>query len=131
MKYSRYLVWANCALFAAFGLGFTFFPGLLSSIVAGSEPTSPSAVIDMRATYGGMALGLAFLFWLCTKDKQAVYIGVRGVLGLMVLLALSRLFGIIVDGSANSFMYLLLGAEVLMAVLAAIAVKLEIGGAFN
>jgi hypothetical protein len=78
-----------------------------------------------------MALGLAFLFWLCTKDKQAVYIGVRGVLGLMVLLALSRLFGIIVDGSANSFMYLLLGAEVLMAVLAAIAVKLEIGGAFN
>ncbi len=96
MKYSRYLVWANCALFVAFGLGFTFFPGLLSSIVAGSEPTSPSAVIDMRATYGGMALGLAFLFWLCTKDKQAVYIGVRGVLGLMVLLALSRLFGIIV-----------------------------------
>ncbi|MCK7544405.1 DUF4345 domain-containing protein [Marinobacter bryozoorum] len=131
MQFSRYLVWINCGLFAVFGLGFTFAPELLASIVTGSEPASSSAVIDMRATYGGMALGLASLFWLSTKGSHAVYIGVRGVLGLMIFLSLSRLFGIIVDGSANAMMYLLLGAEVLMAVLAASAVMLERNGSFN
>jgi len=131
MKFAKYLVWVNCALFVAFGLGFTFAPTVLASIVTGSEPASPSAVIDMRATYGGMALGLASLFWLCAKDPQTVYIGVRGVLGVMIFLSLSRLFGIIIDGSANTFMYLLLGAEVVMAILAAAALRQGSKGSFN
>lgn len=131
MKFAMYLVWINCILFVAFGLGFTFAPVFFASIVTDSEPASPSAIIDMRATYGGMALGLAFLFWLCTKNKQVVYIGVRGVLGVMVFLSLSRLLGIVVDGSANTFMYLLLGAEAVMAILAAVAIRLESNGSFN
>lgn len=123
MTFARTLVWINCALFIAFGLGFTFAPALLASVVSGAEPATPSAVIDMRATYGGMALGLATLFWLCARDEQGVSIGIRGVLGVMVFLALSRLLGIVIDGSPNAFMVLLLAAEVVMAVLAVVALR--------
>jgi len=125
VKFSEHLVQVNFCLFAAFGLGFAFFPEVLAPVVTGSEPASSSGLIDMRANYGGMALGLAYLFWLCRKGALAVQIGVRGVFGVMIFLSLSRLFGIIVDGSANTFMHILLGAEVLMAVLAAIAIRLE------
>ncbi|WP_077530018.1 DUF4345 domain-containing protein [Vreelandella utahensis] len=123
MTFARTLVWINCALFIAFGLGFTFAPAFLASVVTGAEPATPSAVIDMRATYGGMALGLATLFWLCARDEQGVSIGIRGVLGVMVFLALSRLLGIVIDGSPNAFMVLLLAAEVVMAVLAVVALR--------
>ena len=123
MTFARTLVWINCALFIAFGLGFTFAPALLASVVTGAEPATPTAVIDMRATYGGMALGLATLFWLCARDEKGVSIGIRGVLGVMVFLALSRLLGIVIDGSPNAFMVLLLVAEVVMAVLAVVALR--------
>jgi len=92
-----------CAFLLLFGIGFAFFPEFLAPIVTGAEPASPSVLINMRATYGGMALGLAYLFWLCRKGTFAVQIGVRGVFWVMIFLSLFRLFGIIVDGSRKTF----------------------------
>jgi hypothetical protein len=73
---------------------------------------------DMRATYGGMALGLAFIFGLCTKDEKDVRLGVRGVLVTMTALAGSRLFGMLLDGSPTILISVLFVAEALMASLA-------------
>jgi len=78
---------------------------------------------DMRATYGGMALGLAFIFGLSAKREESLRLGVQGVLAAMVALAATRMFGMLLDGAPNIFMFVLLLAEVLMAILALLALR--------
>lgn len=69
MTLAKILVWINCGLFAGFGLGFVFIPGTLATLITGTAPTTPGAMTDMRATYGGMALGLAVIFGLCARQE--------------------------------------------------------------
>lgn len=75
-------------------------------------------MIDLHATYGGMSLGLAFVFWQCAKNNYNVVLGVKTVLVLMTTLAAIRLLGIILDGVPNIFIWVLFIAEAVMAVLA-------------
>ena len=123
MKLGKTLVWINCGLFAGFGLGFVFAPEYLAALVTGAAPATPSAVTDMRATYGGMALGLAVIFGLGARKDANVLVGVQGVLAVMVALAGARSLGMLLDGGPNIFMFVLLMAEVLMAVLAFLALR--------
>jgi len=118
MKLGRSILWVNCLLFVAFGIGYLLVPSLLSNLITGASPATASAMTDMRATYGGMALGLAFIFGLCTKDEKDVRLGVRGVLVTMTALAGSRLFGMLLDGSPTILISVLFVAEALMASLA-------------
>lgn len=118
MKHGKILVLANCGLFVAFGLGFALAPEQLALLLTDSSPATPSAMTDMRATYGGMALGLATIFWLCARNETYVRLGVQGVLSVMVALALARTLGMLVDREPNTFMFVLLAAEGVMAVLA-------------
>lgn len=121
MDFARFLVWLNCVLFVGFGLGFMLAPEALAALVTGSAPATSSAMIDMRATYGGLALGLATLFGLCARDPRYVRLGLQGVLSVMVALVVGRLLGIALDGSPNIFMFVLLAAEVVMAGLSVLA----------
>lgn len=118
MKYGRTLVLVNCGLFVAFGLCFALAPEQIALLLTDSSPATPSAITDMRATYGGMALGLATIFWLCARKEAHVRLGVQGVLAVMVGLALARILGMLVDREPNLFMFVLLAAEGVMAVLA-------------
>lgn len=127
MKFARILVWINCWLFVAFGLGFILIPGPLASLVTGAIPTTTSAVIDMRATYGGVVLGLAVMFGLCARKEAHILIGLQGVLAVMTGLATSRTLGIIIDGSPNHIMFVQLASEIVIAVLA-LAVLRVAGG---
>jgi hypothetical protein len=118
MEHGRILVLANCGLFVAFGLCFALAPERIALLLTDSSPATPSAITDMRATYGGMALGLATIFWLCARKEAYVRLGVQGVLAVMVALALTRTLGMLVDTAPNIFMFVLLAAEGVMAVLA-------------
>ena len=123
MKFGRTLVWVNCWLFVGFGLGFVFAPDTLATLITGAAPATPSAMTDMRATYGGMALGLALIFGLCARNEGSVRLGVQGVLAVMVALAVARTLGILLDGAPNTFMFVLLLAEIVMAFLASFALR--------
>jgi len=123
MKFEKTLVWANCWLFAAFGLGFMFLPESLATLITGAAPATPSAMTDMRATYGGMALGLAVIFGLCARKEGHLRLGVQGVLAVMVALAGARLFGMLLDGRPNVFVFTLLLTEGAMALLAFSALR--------
>lgn len=118
MKFAKTLIWTNSGLFLMFGLGFAFVPKVLAAVITGAAPPTSSAVIDMRATYGGMALGLALIFGLCARTEGYVQVGVQGVLAVMATLASARVLGILLDGGANRFMLMLLAAEVVMAIMA-------------
>lgn len=123
MKFGKVLVWINFWLFIAFGLGFVLAPEALATLITGAAPITPSAITDMRATYGGMALGLASIFGFCGRNEDYVQLGVQGVFAVMVALAGARIFGMVIDGTPNIFMFALLFAEVVMAILAFSALR--------
>jgi uncharacterized protein YneF (UPF0154 family) len=123
MNFGRTLIWINCWLFVGFGLGFVIAPETLAALLTGAAPITPSAIKDMRATYGGVAMGLAFIFSLCARNEAYVWLGVQGVLAVMFALASARALGMFIDGAPNVFMFVLLFAEAVMAILAFFALN--------
>lgn len=118
MNFKTTLIWINALFFIAYGLGFLFFPETLGLLVTGSAPSTSSGIIDMRATYGGMTLGLGVLFGLSARDPRTVWLGVWGIIVVMICMAGARLFGMMQDGTPNSIMYIYFAVEVMIAVLA-------------
>jgi len=102
----------------AFGLGFSLVPAPLAEMFTDAAPATHSAVIDMRATYGGTALGVAIIFALCARNEDYLKLGVQGLLAVMTGLAAARSVGILSDREPNLFMLGLLVAEVTMVILA-------------
>jgi hypothetical protein len=95
----------------------------LSLLLTGAAPGTASAMTDMRATYGGTALGLGLFFGFCARDPNILRTGLLASLIVLSGIAGGRLFGIFVDGSPNGWMFLLLAAELLFVGLMAMALK--------
>jgi len=95
------LACAGC--FFYFGFGFLLFPTTFCAAID-IELTSPTAITDIRATYGGFEIGLAV--FLCFCARQPTFHGA----GLLVTacavggFGAGRLFGIIMDGSTVPLM---------------------------
>ena len=123
MNFKTILIWINALVFIAYGLGFVFFPETLALLVTGSAPSTSSGVIDMRATYGGMTLGLGVLFGLSASDPRTVRLGVWGIIVVMIGMAAGRLFGMIQDGTPNPIMYIFLAVEIVVVILASWALR--------
>ncbi len=123
MKFPTALLWVNSVLFLVFGGCFIATPEFFATVITGSTPGTPSAFIDMRATYGGMGLGVGLLFGFCARQSSTVRVGLIAALLVLGSTAAARLVGFIADGSANVFMLLLLGAELLFVVLLVAALK--------
>jgi len=112
------IVRVTAAVFAAYGIAFVCAPVVVSLYVTGSAPGSPSGVIDMRATYGGMSVAVGLLLFVLASKPERVESGLLAVVLLMLGMAAGRLFGIVVDGDGNALMYAYLALEVGMAGLA-------------
>jgi len=123
MKFQTTLVWINSVVFFLYGLSFIFLPEALANLVTNTVPGGSSGLIDMRATYGGMSLGLGVLLGILANNPSFVRVGLWGVLSIMVGMASARLLGIFVDGTPNSTMYVYLASEILMAMLVLLALK--------
>lgn len=111
MQFGKTLVLVNGILFISFGLGFMLAPVFFSSLFTGAQLSTSSAIIDVRATYGGLSLGLGI--WLIICAKQHIRLGLVGSFTVLASLIIGRITGIVLDGGANMFMYLFLAAEVL------------------
>lgn len=109
MRFGKTLVFVNGVLFVGFGLGFMAAPSFFSGLFTGGVLSTTSAIIDIRATYGGLGLGLGLWFLLCSKEN--VRLGLLGSVVVLASIILGRVAGLIVDGSPNIFMFAFLGAE--------------------
>ena len=116
MKGSRILLSVNAILFVLFGVGFIFTPTSLALWITGSIPGTSSAMIDLRATYGGLALGIG-IFWAVCAGNGSHHIGLLSAFLVLASVAFGRIIGMLLDGSPNLFMYLLLEAEIIFAAL--------------
>ena len=121
MKFARILLLLGSGIFALYGLLFSIAPVELARLVTGDAPSSPSALIDMRATYGGMSIAVGMILMLLALKEETIRIGVVSLLLVVVCMAATRIVGIAVDGDANIAMYFYLGLEIVAAVLCSIA----------
>lgn len=123
MKFAMNLLRINSVLFVAFGCCFVAAPEIFAAALTGTEPSTSSALIDMRATYGGMALGIGLVFWFFARQRETVYAGLVGSILVLGATAMARTVGFVADGSPNAFMLLLFAAELLFMMLSFSALK--------
>jgi hypothetical protein len=123
MKLPVIWLWIVCILFVGFGVGFIVMPAELAELVTGAAPHEPSAIIDMRATYGGVALGVGLFIGLCARRSEWLRAGLVAALLTSACLGAARFLGIVVDGSPNAFMVVFLLSEVASVALSAIALR--------
>lgn len=102
----------NAGLFLLFGLGFMFFPEALSLYFTDASPATSSGLTDMRAVYGGIALGLAVVLGLMSRDQQLHSFGTIASMLIVGSMAVGRTLGMVQDGSPNNFMYINLALEI-------------------
>jgi hypothetical protein len=120
MAFGRILLWIASVMFAVFGLAYLLDPAGLVGPAGLSLPT-PSALSDVRATYGGVQLGFgAFLAWSALAAERVP----AGLLALALIemgVSLCRAVGVVVDGDLNRFHVTALAIEVPLTLLAWIA----------
>ncbi len=97
MSLGRVLLWGIGLMSVAFGMAYLVSPVSMLELTGGSAST-PAAITDVRATYGGLQLGLgAYLLWSALAPERIP----------SALLALSlvagavggcRLLGVLIDG---------------------------------
>jgi uncharacterized membrane protein len=107
----RILVIAAALIFLFFGGWLICIPTALEGI--GIRLTTAEAVIDVRATYGGLELGLCFFLFIAQGRPHWH----RGALLLSALtiggFGFGRLTGILLAGESTPLMWFFLGIEVL------------------
>ncbi|KXW57409.1 hypothetical protein FEMY_20790 [Ferrovum myxofaciens] len=85
-------------------------------LVTESAPASPGGLTDMRATYGGLSLGIGLFLGHCARTG-AFRSGLLASLLMLSSAALGRLLGIYLDGKPTWMIVLLLTAEIIFSVL--------------
>jgi hypothetical protein len=114
MKSARVLIGVNLAVYAAFGLAALFVPRWLASVV-GIELSSPSALADFRAIYGGIPLGIgvAMAAGLYRSEWLIPAVALAGVCALEA--ALARAYSWIASGTPSALIIAFMCAELLAA----------------
>ena len=124
MKLSKFIVYFAAGFFILYGLAFTIVPNVMSVLITGSDITGTSALIDFRATYGGMTLAVGIMILYLDRINQKRPSLVMVILLLMGM-ALGRTLGFWIDGRGNALMYVYLVLEILGSVLAFVALQKE------
>ena len=112
MTFAVVLLGLSSLAFAGFGVGFVAAPQQLAEFFTDGAPIVPSAVTDMRATYGGLSLGLALFFGLCAARRQWIRPGLLAALLAVAGIGAARVIGMIADGDPNAFMFVFLATEI-------------------
>ena len=104
---ARAFVWIVAAIFVVAGLSYVVSPAWLTQATGISAEAS--GLTDIRANYGGFQLGFGvFLVW-CARSRVSTGLLLTAlVLGAVLL---SRVAGLLTDGSVTAFHLSALGVE--------------------
>ncbi len=115
---SKLLVYATGLFFLLYGAAFTLLPEQLSLLVTDASPGSSSAMIDVRATYGGMSVAVGIILFVLGSKAELISVGLLSTALILLAMATGRLLGMLIDGSPNTIMYIYLIAELAFGCLA-------------
>ena len=107
----RGVVMVNALVFIDFGAAFLLFPAKLAGLLD-IELTSATALADVRAIYGGLALAVGASFVAGLRREEWLAPSVFLVMASSAGLALGRIYSIAVSGIPRSIILLFLVTEV-------------------
>ena len=111
--FERIFLAISMLVFLGIGVWLLIYPDALAGL--GIELKEPAARIDVRATYGGLDLGLAaFLIWCLLRDER-LRTGLVAVGFVCAGLGLTRLLGIALEGQGTQLMWSFVGIELAVA----------------
>jgi hypothetical protein len=119
MPLARFSIFLTILIYLIIGFWCLLAPVQTSSGVEIQLPTT-TALVDFRATYGGMLVGIGIFFIICLKETY-----IRLGLNLQSLslggLAFGRLVGLALDGMPKPLIIYFLIAEIAAVILAVVA----------
>ena len=122
MNLQSFVIYFAAAFFFLYGLAFTFYPQGMAYLVTESEPRGISAIVDFRATYGGMTAAVgATLFYLHSIHQVRPSLVI--IIFVLIGMAIARTFGLLIDGEGNFIMYVYLLLELAGSALAWFALQ--------
>jgi hypothetical protein len=122
MLFARLILALNSLGFAVLGLLFLVWPAGMAARI-GLIATTPAAIIDVRAIYGGSGLGLAALLGFCAVSIGGAAFGLLAASCVYAGLACGRLIGILAAGGADLLSWALLVLEVIVLAAALAALR--------
>jgi hypothetical protein len=111
---TRMLFFINAGIFAAIGLGFLVAAETMSKNL-GIGFFSPQGLTDVRATYGGMCLGIGIFFAMAAAGRIDASAALWASLCLYLGLGLARLGGLIFDHSSTTLLWGFFAIEAFLA----------------
>ena len=122
MSLTRLFLGFSALVWLPYGVFCGFRPSFLAE-AAGVVANSPTAITEVRAMYGGLEAGIGALC-LCALFRSSL---VRPALVMLCFvcggLGLTRLIGLLLDGSASAYTFGGLALEIPSAVIATVVVR--------
>jgi len=115
----RAFLYFFAAVFIIYGI-IGFFEPVSAVANMGINIDNNHAKIEVRATYGGLLVGLGLLFAYSANSDSSVPFGLVAIICIMATVGLSRLYGIMVDGENETIQWDFLIMELVGAVIAAL-----------
>ena len=120
MRFAQTVLILGALPFAGVGIAFLAWPATWAAKID-LGVAGPTALADVRAVYGGMQLGCAYLLWRCAGRPERVRSGLVMMGVLYGSLAAARFVSYALAGLPSSLGLLLHGAELLAVALAGLA----------
>jgi hypothetical protein len=120
MSLGRTVLGVVAIIFLSFGAWALLSPAAVAGLTQ-VVLTTPTALADGRAVYGGLTLGLALYFALCAMRRELVRAGLWAVLLTVGCAFLGRLAGVVADGADTSETFRTLASEFGITALAAVS----------
>ena len=111
-RFARAVLWVDILVFVGFGAAFLVAPVALLAPL-GIELRTDAAVIEIRAVYGGLQLGIGACLLGCALRRESTSVGLRLAATTLGGLVLVRLFAMVVAGAFSALLAALAAAELL------------------
>ena len=108
--------------FLSFGLLFLVAPASLMTLVE-IPLSSPIAVMELRAVYGGFFFGAGFFLMVCARRESWLRPGLAAQASMMGGLVAGRVLSLIAQGAANPFQWLLFLSEIIGLIISVAALR--------
>lgn len=119
LRIAAFVIRLTGLVFLLFGIACVIAPSAIIQAATGFSVTHAVALIDIRATYGGMSIGVAAILFLLSSGPATIRAGLLSVLALMLGMAGGRLAGLLMVAETNWVMLFYLALELIVASLSA------------
>ena len=123
MKFKKFLIWLNSAVWLFFGLGYTIAPDFFAALV--DADISKTDGYKMMADIGIMMVGIGIWYIYCALDNARIRHGLISAFLICLGMLIGRLIGVAVNNYANNITLLYIILETFDSALLIFALRIK------